>query len=144
MTQNTYITTINYHGYNESHYNTFEAAYEAAEREVEAIRLDHNGHLPEDVEVGVEWNENEDGDYMEYVSLTDSHAMRATRIKYSGHILEINGEAYYTNGSGRYQCIATDLETREKVMVYWDIIDPEAEWEEDMCDWDHPAEVEGL
>lgn len=59
-----------------------------------------------------------------------------------GYRYALKQEAYYSNGyEGHYQAHAIKTYDGTDVMLYWDIINPDAEEESDMCDWENPCEV---
>jgi hypothetical protein len=61
-------------------------------------------------------------------------------VKFEGKEYNLTQDAWYDNG--RYVAYATDAEGNT-VRVYWDILPghEDDEWEDEMCDWSKPADV---
>lgn len=77
-----------------------------------------------------------------YVRLESIKMPKPTMIRDDYNEYALKQEAYYSNGyEGRYQANAVDTFDGASVMLYWDIINPDAEEEADMCDWQNPCEV---
>ena len=63
-------------------------------------------------------------------------------VLFEGEEYELTQQAYYNEATGdEYQAHAFD-KNGEEFYVFWNIKNPEAEEEEDMCDWDNPECVE--
>ena len=62
-------------------------------------------------------------------------------VLFEGEEYELTQQAYYNEATGNeYQAHAFD-KNGEEFYVFWDIKNPNAEEEEDMCDWDNPTRV---
>lgn len=92
---------------------TIGAMLDVSRKEVKAaMEKEHNEMLSEYGSVLFEGEE--------YELTQQAHYCESAGDEYTAHAFDKNGDEYY---------------------VYWDIINPDAEEEENMCDWDNPARV---
>lgn len=78
------------------------------------------------------------------VSLVMPDLNRHGVVEYEGVRYALLQDAYPVDLSDQYMASAVRLSDGRHCYVYWNIVNPDSEWEDNVCDWDEPVDVQEI